>query len=172
MSVFYKLNIAIEKTEAFILSTSILAMMLNTTTNALSRYLIGQSMYFSEEINRFLIIAVTFVGLAYGVRKGRNIRMTALYDALSSKHKKYLTTFIAITSSIIMFALAYEAILYILHIKQINRLSPSLQIPVYTIFIIIPIGFMMAGLQYFIRFVQNLIHPEIYSGNNLIEEKE
>ncbi len=172
MNIFSKINAITEKIEVFILSTSIILMALNTTINALSRYLFNNSIYFSEEINVFLMISVTFVGLAYAVRKGRNIRMTAIYDMLSHKYKKYLTVLIAFVSSIVMFLLTYEAILYIELIKNINRVSPSLQIPMYIVFTIIPIGLAMSGLQYLMRFVKNITHPEIYSSYNAVEDKE
>ena len=87
---FAKLNSITAKTEKILLSLSILIMMINTTANAIGRYAFNQSIYFSEELNQFLMVSVTFIGLAYAVRNGRNIRMTAIYDSLSHKKKKFL----------------------------------------------------------------------------------
>jgi TRAP-type C4-dicarboxylate transport system permease small subunit len=160
------------KMEKVILSLSIMLMMINTTANALGRYIFNQSIYFSEELNQFLMVSVTFIGLTYAVRNGRNIRMTALYDALNHKKKKALMILISIVTSGLMFLLAYEALLYILQLKEINRQSPALQIEVYLVYMIVPIGFFMAGLQFLIRFIQNLLHEEIYLSYDVIEEKE
>lgn len=171
-NVFAKINYITSKIEKIILSLSILLMMINTTANALGRYIFNHSIYFSEELNQFLMVSVTFVGLAYAVRNGRNIRMTAIYDSLSHKKKKVLMIVIAITTSILMFLLAYEAFLYVMQLKEINRQSPALQIQVYLIYMIVPIGFFMSGIQFLIRFIQNLLHEEIYLSYDVIEEKD
>ncbi|QKJ21649.1 TRAP transporter small permease [Poseidonibacter lekithochrous] len=171
-NVLARVNSITAKVEKVILSLSILLMMINTTANALGRYIFNQSIYFSEELNQFLMVSVTFVGLAYAVRNGRNIRMTAIYDALSHKKKKFLMIIIAISTSMLMFLLAYEAYNYVMQLKEINRLSPALQIEVYLVYMIVPIGFFMSGVQFFIRFIQNLLHDEIYLSYDVIEEKD
>lgn len=166
------INSITAKFEKIALSLSIILMMINTTANAIGRYAFNQSIYFSEELNQFLMVAVTFIGLAYAVRNGRNIRMTAIYDAASHKYKKIMMTIIALCTSVLMFVLAYEAYAYVMHLKEINRQSPALQIQMYLIYLVVPIGFFMAGLQFLIRFIQNLLHREIYLSYDVIEEKD
>ncbi|MFT6047791.1 MAG: TRAP-type C4-dicarboxylate transport system permease small subunit [Arenicella sp.] len=170
--IFSTINHAMEKVESTILTVAILIMMCNSCMNAAGRYFFGHSLYFSEELNRFLIIAITFIGLAYAVRLGRNIRMTALYDLLSVKGKKIATMIIAVTTAALMFYLTYLALIYVVEIKQLNRHSPSLQFPVYIVYSIIPVGFFMAGLQYLLSFLMNLTHPEIYVSADLIESED
>ncbi len=144
--------------EKFIIITAILLMMINSTANAIGRYAFGKSLYFSEELNQFLIVSVTFVGFAYAVRKGRNIRMTALYDTLSRRSKKVILTLISITTAMLLAFLAYKSVFYVFEIKDLNRLSPALQFPVYIIYSVIPIGLFMASLQYLIAFIMNVTH--------------
>lgn len=144
--------------EKSIIILAILLMMLNSTANAIGRYAFGKSLFFSEELNQFLIVSVTFVGFAYAVRKGRNIRMTALYDTLSQRSKKALLTLISITTGLLLLYLAYKSVFYVLEIKAVNRLSPALQFPVYIIYSVIPVGLAMASLQYLIAFVMNVTH--------------
>ncbi|MGA1938793.1 MULTISPECIES: TRAP transporter small permease [unclassified Arcobacter] len=171
-NILAKVNSLTAKIEKVILALSIMLMMINTTANALGRYIFNQSIYFSEELNQFLMVSVTFIGLAYAVRNGRNIRMTAIYDSLSHKKKKALMIIIAICTSFLMFLLAYEALQYVLQLKGMNRQSPALQIEMYLVYMIVPIGFFMAGLQFFIRFVQNLLYEEIYLSYDVIEQKD
>ncbi|WP_299179282.1 TRAP transporter small permease [uncultured Neptuniibacter sp.] len=159
---FHNISAITEAVEKFIICFSILLMMANSTANAIGRYFFGKSLFFSEELNQFLIVAVTFIGFAYAVRQGRNIRMTALYDSLGFKAKKILTTVISIITGLLMFYLTYKAVFYVLELKDINRLSPALQFPVYIIYSIIPVGLGIAGIQYLIAFFMNLTHKEIY----------
>ncbi|MGF1790812.1 TRAP transporter small permease [Photobacterium profundum] len=170
-NLLHKISVVTEKIERFLIMTAILAMMVNSTANAIGRYAFNKSIFFSEELNQFLIVAVTFIGFAYAVRKGRNIRMTAVYDSLSLRTQKCLTTVIALFTSLLMFYLAYQAFLYVAELKNLNRLSPALQLPVYWIYAIIPVGFAIAALQYGMSFIMNLLHKEIYLSFDVIENK-
>ncbi|AAZ25116.1 MULTISPECIES: TRAP transporter small permease [Colwellia] len=171
-----KIFITISKTteliEQYIVCYSILLMMVNSTANAIGRYAFGKSLFFAEELNQFLIVTITFVGFAYAVRKGRNIRMTAVYDSLGYYAKKVITTLISITTGLLMFYLAYKAIFYVIELKDLNRLSPALQFPVYIIYSIIPLGLGIAGLQYLIAFFLNITHKEIYISREVVEKGE
>lgn len=171
-SILSRINLITERVEAGILMTAILVMMLNSNANALGRYFFNQSLFFAEELNRFLIVGITFIGMAYAVRKGRNIRMTAFYDMMPLNGKKVLTLIITLSTSVLMAYLAWQAVLYVQELKQLNRLSPALQFPVYLVYSIIPLGLFMASLQYLSSFLLNLWHREIYVSDGLIEEKE
>lgn len=162
----------IESLERTIIMFAVLAMMLNSTANAIGRYFFNQSIFFAEELNQFLIIAVTFIGFAYAVRKGRNIRMTAVYDSLGYGARKVIATSIALSTGLLMFYLSYLACFYVLELKNLNRLSPALQFPVYLVYAIIPLGLAMAGLQFILAFAMNLFHQEIYTSSSHIEERE
>jgi TRAP-type C4-dicarboxylate transport system permease small subunit len=166
-----KISSITEKIEKYIVCFSIVLMMVNSTANAIGRYFFNQSIFFAEELNQFLIVSVTFIGFAYAVRKGRNIRMTAVYDALNHTAKKVISILIAAGTSALMFFLAYLAYHYVLELKEINRLSPALQFPVYIIYSVIPLGLTMAGIQYLISLLMNLTHHDIYLSYDVTEDK-
>ncbi|MGB0866281.1 MAG: TRAP transporter small permease, partial [Granulosicoccaceae bacterium] len=151
---------------------SVLTMMINSTANAIGRYYFNRSIFFAEELNQFLIVVVTFVGFAYAVRQGRNIRMTAVYDALGDRTRKLMATAIALSTGLLMLYLAYISYFYVLELKDLNRLSPALQFPMYIVYSIIPIGLAMAGIQYLAGFWMNLQHPEIFTSASHIESKD
>ncbi len=54
----------------------------NTIANVIGRFVLGESLFFTGEVNRILIIMITFAGIGYAARHGRHIRMSAIYDAL------------------------------------------------------------------------------------------
>ncbi len=166
---FHTISSVMETIEKFIIFSSILLMMVNSTANAIGRYFFNKSLFFSEELNQFLIVAVTFIGFAYAVRKGRNIRMTAVYDSLGFSSRKMISTLISLTTGVLMLFLAYKSVFYVIELKEINRLSPALQFPVYIIYSIIPIGLSVAGLQYIIAFFMNITHKEIYLSHEAVD---
>ncbi|WP_320825766.1 TRAP transporter small permease [Reinekea sp.] len=169
-NLLHRVSRVTESIEKFVIIFSILLMMANSTANAIGRYVFSKSLFFSEELNQFLIVAITFIGFAYAVRKARNIRMTAVYDSLGYTAKKFLSTIISITTGVLMLYLAYKAVFYVMELKDINRLSPALQFPVYIIYSIIPVGLAMAAVQYLITFFMNITHKEIYLSYEVIDK--
>jgi TRAP-type C4-dicarboxylate transport system permease small subunit len=154
-------DMVIAKFEVFVLAYGVLLMAANSIANVAGRFFLSQSIYFSEELNQFLIVLITFVGLGYAARKGRHIRMSAVYDQLSDRNRKILMVIIATVTSVIMFVLAYYAFVYVSRVARLGKVTPSLQLPLYLTYVWVPIGFFITGLQYAHTVVSNLRHPDI-----------
>lgn len=152
----------IAKFEAAVLSLSVMVMAANSIANVVSRQFLGQSIFFTEELNRFLIVMVTFIGVSYAARQGRHIRMSAFYDQLTDRMRRYLMVFIATLTAVIMFALAYYALVYLLRLIDFGRVTPALQVPMYYVYAFVPLGLFMTGIQYTLTAVRNLLDTEIY----------
>ncbi|WP_424984209.1 TRAP transporter small permease [Maritalea sp. S77] len=163
------IDTAIGRIESFFLAIGVLLMALNTSANVVGRYLLGNSIFFSEELNRILIILITFAGISYAARHGRHIRMSAIYDALPPKLRKTLMVLIALTTALIMFGLCYYAVNYIGTQASRGRVLPSLQIPVWTILVWVPVGFFMTGVQYLLTAIKNLTSKDIYLSTAVLE---
>jgi|GEM_PF-3862713 len=58
------LDTFLARLEAVILGLGVLLMATNTIANVIGRFVLGQSIFFSGEINRILIIMITFAGSA------------------------------------------------------------------------------------------------------------
>jgi TRAP-type C4-dicarboxylate transport system permease small subunit len=163
------IDTVIGRIESFFLAIGVLLMALNTSANVVGRYLLGNSIFFSEELNRILIILITFAGISYAARHGRHIRMSAIYDALPPKLRKALMVLIALVTALIMFGLCYYAVNYIGTQASRGRVLPSLQIPVWTILVWVPVGFFMTGVQYLLTAIKNLTSKDIYLSTAVLE---
>ncbi|AEV37455.1 TRAP dicarboxylate transporter, DctQ subunit [Pseudovibrio sp. FO-BEG1] len=152
------------KIEVFILSWGIIAMAVNTIANVFGRYVFHQSIYFSEELNEFLIVIITFMGLGYATRKGIHIRMSAIYDALPKKMRKILMILITIMTATMMAILTWYAVEYVAKVASRGRVTPALQVPLYLTYIWVVIGLALATLQYLLTALRNLnlAEEEIY----------
>ncbi|WP_057465199.1 TRAP transporter small permease [Pseudovibrio sp. POLY-S9] len=159
-----KVDGVISKIEVFILSWGVIAMAVNTIANVFGRYVFHQSIYFSEELNEFLIVIITFMGLGYATRKGIHIRMSAIYDALPQKLRKILMILITITTATMMATLTWYAVEYVAKVASRGRVTPALQVPLYLTYIWVVIGLGLATLQYLLTALRNLdlSEEEIY----------
>lgn len=156
------LNRLFEKFEVIVLSYGILLMALNSVANVFGRYLFGQSLYFSEELNQLLIVMITFVGLGYATHQGRHIRMSALYDQLPHRGKKWLMLMICAVTAAVMFLLAYYAFRYVGKVYQLGRVTPALRLPLYLAYLWVPLGFVVTGMHYVLALVRNLQESDVY----------
>lgn len=160
---------SISRFEAFILAAGVLMMAGNSIANVIGRYVFQNSLFFSEELNRILIILITFAGVGYAARHGRHIRMSAIFDALPKTYRKALMIGISLITSISMFMLSYFAVTYILKVQTSGRILPSLQIPVYWIYLWVPIGFVVTAIQYLLTAIKNMTHSEIFLSTDVID---
>jgi TRAP-type C4-dicarboxylate transport system permease small subunit len=172
MRIFAAIDHVIARFEAFVLATGVTLMALNSIANVIGRFVFAQSIYFTEELNQFLIVLVTFVGISYAARKGRHIRMSAFYDQLSARGRKILMTFVAAVTAAVLFVLAYFSFEYVMRVAQLGKVTPSLQVPLYMTYIWVPLGLVMTGIQYVLTVVKNLQADEVYISYEQVDAYE
>lgn len=160
---------AISRIESVLLAAGVLLLAGNTIANVIGRFVFQESIFFSEELNRIIIILITFAGISYAARHGRHIRMSALYDALPPAMRKPLMIIIALVTAAFMLGLAWYSLQYILTLNERGRVLPALQIPVWIIYLWAPVGFFMTGLQYILTAIKNLLEKDIYLSTNVLE---
>jgi TRAP-type C4-dicarboxylate transport system permease small subunit len=159
----------ISKLEAVILAMGVLLMAANTIANVIGRFVFGESIMISGEINRILIIMITFAGIGYAARHGRHIRMSAIYDALPAGGRKALMVVISLFTALIMFFLLYYSVIYILDLYSKGRVLPATSLPVWIIYIWVPLGFLITGIQYLLTAVKNLTSRDVYLSTGVID---
>lgn len=114
------------------------------------------------EVTEMLIVIMTFVGVGYAARCARHISMSAIYDQLSGRARKALLVLICVGTAVLMFYFAWKSSQYVTDLYGRGRVSSSLHIPMWTINLALPIGFTLAGVQYVLTTIRNLVSDDIY----------
>ncbi|MDY6820852.1 MAG: TRAP transporter small permease [Deferribacterota bacterium] len=148
--------------ESTLISLGVIGLVIILIADVIAREFF-RSIYYSDEITRFLIILVTFSGLSYAARNARHIRMGAISELLPTFIEKPIILLSTMISSFTMFMLCYYSISYLIHLKSVEQLTPILRIPYWYFIIVAPIGFFMTGLQYLLAFIKNLTHKETWA---------
>jgi TRAP-type C4-dicarboxylate transport system permease small subunit len=159
----------IARIEAVMLAGGVILMAVNTCVNVIARFVFGEGLFFSGEINRILIILITFAGIGYAARHGRHIRMSAVYDAFPTKGRKVLMIFIALFTSVVMFFLCYHSYGYIETLYGRGRILPALGLPIWWIYVWVPVGFAITGIQYFLTAIKNLTSKDVYLSTGVVD---
>lgn len=166
------LDAVIARIEAIVLGIGVLLMAAMSVGNIFGRFFLGESIFFAEEVNQFLIILITFIGIGYAARMGRHIRMSAIYDALPDAARKAMMVIIALVTAAAMFVLAWYSYVYVVGVYETGRVSASLRIPFYITQIWVPFGFVVTGVQYVMTAVVNLTQPDVYLSSSVIDTYE
>jgi len=157
------------RAEALMLGAGVLLMALNTVANVIGRFVFQNSLFFTEEVNRILIVMITFAGIGYAARHGRHIRMSALFDALPTGMRRWMMVMIALVTALVMFALTWFSIRYIGSVADSGRILPALQIPVWWIFLWVPLGLAVTGIQYLFTALKNLVSRDVYLSTQVLD---
>lgn len=152
----------ISRIEGIMLAVGVIAMTVNTIAAVISRFVFNTAITYTDELNVIFIVVVTYAGLSYAARNGRHIRMSAIYDAMPVKVRKVLMIVMASVTSVFMFFLSFYSYCYIVEVYESGRILPALGIPVFYIYLWVPIGFFLTGLQYAFTVVKNLTESDVY----------
>lgn len=163
------LDDVIARFEAVVLGVGVLLMATISVANVIGRFGFGHSLFFAEELTRFLVVLITFVGIGYAARKGRHIRMSAIYDSLPDFWRKAVMVTIALATAAVMFLLAYYAYIYVGKVAATGRVAPSLRVPLYLTYLWVPVGFVITGIQYLLTAVVNLTRRDVYLSVSVVD---
>ncbi len=175
LSVFQKINhytgSIVNGVEVSILVFCVAALGILLIANVFARTFY-QSIYFAEEVSMFLVLLTTFTGVSYGVRKARHIRMGAFLDAMPPTMEKTFIIIISIVSAIVMGIMTWASYEYLANAMSKGHMTPALRVPKWTFYVIIPIGFGLAGIQYIRTVIKNFTEKEPWQSPDQQSEYE
>ncbi|NOX34231.1 MAG: TRAP transporter small permease [Deltaproteobacteria bacterium] len=131
-----------------------------------------ESIYFTEEISKFLVMLTTFTGVSYGVRKARHIRMGAFLDAMPPKMEKIFIIIISLISAIVMGIMCWASYEYLINAMSKGHVTAALRVPKWTFYVIIPIGFGLACIQYVRTIIKNITEKDPWQSPDQQSEYE
>lgn len=131
----------IDKYIGYLLVILMMVMTLDVLWGVLTRYAFGSQADWSEELARFLLIWIGLLGAAYAAGQKMHLAIDLLMPKLDQDKQRML--FIFINSLIILFAFAVLIVggfrlIYLT--KILGQLSAALRIPMYLIYMVIPIS--------------------------------
>lgn len=109
------------------------------------RYVLNDSLIWSEEAARYLLIAIAFLGCATGCRKACHIRIDVIDLVLPPRSRR---TLLLAVDAIVLFYVAYVAWLAIEIIPILGRQpSTAMRMPMWIAYGVIALGFALAALR-------------------------
>lgn len=102
------------------------------------RYVLKSSLFWSEEIMRYLNIWTIFLGVSLGIPRKLHVAIEALLNCLKDTAKKRVTLIIHSIGVIFFVLLIYIGTRFTLF--NVHQLSPAVRVPMSMVYAAIPIG--------------------------------
>lgn len=158
----------ITKIEEALMGTAVILMAVILVAGVIARTVFNSSLTFTEELGIALMIGVTFLGIGYCARRAQHISMSIVYDLTNEKVKKILMCIISLFTCLAMLYVCYLCIRYVGSVRALQRVTPALRIPMWIIYLTLPIGFFFGALEYGRCFIQNITHwDEVWISSEL-----
>jgi TRAP-type C4-dicarboxylate transport system permease small subunit len=130
--------------------------------NVVARNALGRSISSADEISQALLVAITFIGIASGARRGRHVRMAALWEQLPARLRKPCWCLVTGGTALLLAALAVLAARYVAQVAGAGRVTPALRLPLAAVYAVAPLGLLAGAVEYARILVWNLRSPGIH----------
>ncbi|GAB7386970.1 hypothetical protein BSNK01_08060 [Bacillaceae bacterium] len=104
------------------------------------RYVLNNSLSWSEELSRFIFVWITFLGAALAVKEKMHVRFDLLTNSLGYRVRRYFYLFIDLLISIFLIVLCVQGVQFSLRALKNNLISPAMQLPLEVVYSIVAIG--------------------------------
>ncbi len=134
------------------------------------RYIFQSSLSWSEELARYIFIWLVFIGISYGAKVMRHIKI----DAFLYFFPKFLRPYVVILGDVLSLVFALSVVYLGFSMVELQlmlrQLSPAMRIPIWLVYLAPIVGFGLAS----IRLIQGIIFQikELKKDHNAPEAAE
>ncbi len=146
-----------ENIEKILLSFLSIIMIFIVFLQVVMRYVFKNSLHWSEEIARFSLIWLVFIGISYAVKKNKHIKIDVLLMLFKSKGRILLN----LVSDLLFLLFALFVVFYGFDVSSkllaFGQKSPANHIPMGYVYAAAPVGFGLAAIRLIQSIIQQLL---------------
>ena len=120
----------------------LLIMLALVTYQVLARFIFGSALRWSEELARYCMLYISFIGIGAGIKLHKHVGVEVLDSLLKENAKKAGKYLVAILTLIILVVFTYYSAMVTIRIGASGQLSPAARIPMWIPYVTIPVGFL------------------------------
>lgn len=150
----------VSKIEEHICAIGLLSTIALVFANVVLRYIFKSSSSWVEEAVRYITIWFTFIGAAICFKRGTHMGIDLILTLTKGKVKKGIQLFGVITSILFMLFLLVYGIQLVIFTMKSGQISPALEIPLFWIFIGVPLGAFLSLIELIGVFFRTIKYDE------------
>jgi TRAP-type C4-dicarboxylate transport system permease small subunit len=131
----------------------------------------SRSISWFDEVIKYSVLWIGFVAASLAARENKHIKIDIIGKFVKGRAKSIILIISNIASSIVSIILCVFSIIYLIKIEYTSNIeSPFLNIRRWILLIIIPVGFGIMGLRFFIKFLKKIRNFIINKEEDDLEE--
>lgn len=142
-----KLDFVLDKIEEILCTVLACVMAVSILIQVINRNTVQLPLVWCEELARYCMVWLIFVGISAGVKKGAHIGVDALVNILPKNIRKIVNV---VTNVLVTGLYGYLTLLsadITLGIRETGQVSPAMQIPMYLIYGGLIVGMLMSTIR-------------------------
>ena len=123
-------------------------------SNTVGRYSGWYSLPWAEEAGRYMMIWMVFVGLAAAAKRNAHFSVQLIFLITPKRLHRYFNLFIMIVVVAFCLFVGFLGSKFVLNLYRMVQASPSLALPMWTVYMALPLGLLLMALrtlQYYAR---------------------
>lgn len=160
-----KLDWILDKIEDILCTLFACVMAVSVLIQVVNRNTVQMSISWCEEIARYCMVWLIFIGISAGVKKGSHIGVDALVNLFPEKIRRMIKIVTNCAVTILYGYLTVLAVEITVGIRETGQVSPAMQVPMYIVYAGLIVGLFMSTL----RSIQ--VTANVISGNQITSDK-
>lgn len=140
----------LQKGEMILGTLCLATMLIMMLLNIFFRYILSKPIFYSDELNNYLFIWMSFLSAAYVMGNDGHVRVTAFVSLLSAKAQIW----IKLIMDIIMVVVFFQYIAPSMRMLSRLRLSNMMRIPLRYVYVIMPIVFFLMCIHIIVNSIE------------------
>ncbi len=146
------INKKVLKVCQFVAVALTLIIIISTSVQVFTRYVLGAALIGTEEVARYSFIWANMLGATICVSRFSHATVSFLPDILKGKSKTFHGCFVQVMIMILAFIMITQG--YNMMLVTLKQLSPTLKIPMWAVYLAIPVG----GATMFLASLCNILN--------------
>ena len=138
----------------------IIALIIIAALQIISRYIFNHAFSWTEEVSLMLVLWLAYFGMVMAMRKEAHLRVDAFVMGLPQKYQHWLHVLVLLGAILCSLFVSWISLETALKIMSRGQTASSIPLPLWIVWMAIPICFLLSGLQALRRFVIALTGKE------------
>jgi len=142
----------LDKVEELILILLMTIMTVSIVIQVFSRTILSISLSWTEEISRFILVWVTYVGASLGVKRGAHIGVEAFSMLLPKKVRQFVEYIVLVLCIIFTFVVFKESLVILQTQMFTGQKSAAIELPMWIPYLGVTVGTFLMTLRFIEQF--------------------
>ncbi|WP_158738071.1 TRAP transporter small permease [Alteribacillus sp. YIM 98480] len=130
----------------WLVAALVAAMSVVIIAQIISRGIFHYSIFWAEELSRFCLIWITFIGASAAYKNVEMAALDLLEKKISGKFRWLNKVIIELLVLVFVVTALYYGVIQTFSPSIMNQVSPAIQLPMFIVYLAIPIGFGLMSL--------------------------